>query len=103
MNSKTATVTTVDVSHADMQAWIARNLGALTAASCVVVGPGMAQTQRFFPQARLVLGWGVTAAELDTFLRTEIADLPPVGAYGMQLVQGNAEVAARVTWQSTRE
>lgn len=99
MKTVTSNITTVEVSTADMQAWITRNLGQLTGASCVVLGPQMAPVQRFFPKARLVLGWGVTAEELDVFLRTEIANLPPVGSYNVQLVQGNADVAAKVTWQ----
>ena len=100
MKTVTSNVTTVEVSTADMQAWITRNLGQLTASSCVVLWPGMANTQRFFPQDRLALGWGVKPEELDAFLRTEIANLPPLGSYSVQPVRDNADVAAKVTWQA---
>ena len=92
MQTNTKTLTVVEITPAELSAWIAAHIPNLTADAATV------KNAQGNAKARLDISWGITKDYLDTFLKTVIPNLPD--KYNVQMVDGNKDVAARVSWQA---
>lgn len=103
MQTVTSTTTIIQISPADITAYVTGVMSELLPANCVLQQRAGGFAGRPFgknsPSPTILnLTWPVSAAELDTFLRTIIPNLPVIGSYSVNVVRGKPNVAAEVTW-----
>ena len=94
METVQTSTTRIDVTHADVEAWITAHAGDLHPANVRVRRPSM----RPGPDVAVELVWGVTKDYLKTFLKTVIPTLPE--AYTVQVVENDPNIAVRISWTS---
>ncbi len=102
MQTDKKTTTTVNITKAELDGYLATFVPTLTAANCHVRNSGPnAERNGGLPGAVLELFWNVMKPDLDQFLRTVITNLPQ--SYGIR-IQNDAtqptDTAAVVTWSA---
>jgi hypothetical protein len=93
METVQTSATRIDITHADIEAWIATHDGDLKPADVKVRRPLLRPDRR---DVALELVWDVSRAYLDAFLKSVIPNLPT--NYSVQVVEGDPTIAARVSW-----
>lgn len=91
MKTQTKTVTTVEVAPADVAGWV-KSLG-LSPEDAVV---RMVRLPRMAGQMEVV--WTVPRASFDAYVKAATSEMP--ASTSMEVVQGDPDVGARVSWQS---